>query len=624
MLQRGLGRPGAALAAATMLLMGFASAAEPARRQRVLAIYESEAARPVNLAFSSGLHASLPSASDIDLFTEYLDAERFSEPFYEGPFREWLRAKYADGPPEVIVAAGPTAIRLLADPEKTPWPGVPVVFGLADERAIAGMSLPRHFTGVTEHLAIRETIELALGLLPSTRHVALVGGASWVDRPLNEILRTEAAAFADRVDVSELFGLSMKELQERLRALPRGTVVVVISFYRDGAGRQWFAPESIRALASAAPGPLFSTHTHVLGTGIIGGALTDFEQAGRRVGRIVSRILAGEPVTALHVERSGASRIVLDGRELDRWHVPNARIPGGAEVRFREPSSWNRHRWSIAIVFAVLAVQSALIAGLLVQRRGRRRAEASARENLAVVAHLNRVGAVGELAGSLAHELNSPLGAVLNNAQAARRMVAGVPRDAQDLRECLDDIVQDAQRAGEVIRRMRGALRRENFQPSPVDVPAVVRDAVRLVEADARDRDVVLAVEVDAALPPVSGDDVQLAQVVLNLVMNGIDALARTPRERRRVRIRAVAQGDGVEISVTDSGSGISAAERERVFEPFYSTKPAGLGMGLAISRSIVEAHGGTIAVDAAPGGGARFHVFLPAAQPRREAKEAV
>ena len=234
-------------------------------------------------------------------------------------------------------------------------------------------------------------------------------------------------------------------------------------------------------------------------------------------------------------------------------------IPGGAEVRFREPSSWNRHRWSIAIVFAVLAVQSALIAGLLVQRRGRRRAEASARENLAVVAHLNRVGAVGELAGSLAHELNSPLGAVLNNAQAARRMVAAVPRDAQDLRECLDDIVQDAQRAGEVIRRMRGVLRREDFRPSPVDVAAVVRDAVRLVEADARDRDVVLAVEVDAALPPVSGDDVQLAQVVLNLVMNGIDALARTPRERRRVRIRAVAQGDGVEISVTDSGPGISA-----------------------------------------------------------------
>jgi len=606
-----------------MVLTGVASAAEPAR-QRVLAIYESEAARPVNVAFTSGLRASLPSASGIDLFTEDLGAERLSEASYERLFLDFLRAKYSDAPPEVIVAAGAGAVRLLADPENTPFPGVPVVFGVADERAIRGMGLPRHFTGVTEHLAIRETIELALGLLPATRHVALVGGASRVDHPLNEILRAEAAAFADRVQVTELFGLSMSALQERLRALPRGTVLVVVSFYRDGAGRQWFAPESIRAIASAAPLPVFSTHAHVLGTGIIGGALADYEQTGRRVGRIVSRILAGEPVSSIAVERSGASRILLDGRALDRWRVPNARLPSAAEVRFREPSPWSRHRWSLVIVFAVLAVESALIGGLLMQRRGRRRAEASARENLAVVAHLNRVGAVGELAGSLAHELNSPLGAVLNNAQAARRMIAGAPRDAQDLQECLDDIVQDAQRAGEVIRRMRGVLRREDFRPSPVDVAGVVRDAVRLVEADARDRDVVLAVDVDPALPPVSGDDVQLAQVVLNLVMNGIDALARTPRERRRVLIRAVAKGDGVEISVTDSGPGISSAERERVFEPFYSTKPAGLGMGLAISRSIVEAHGGTIAVDAAPGGGARFHVFLPAAQPRREAKEAI
>jgi signal transduction histidine kinase len=608
-----------------MVLAGLASAQEPGRPRRVLAIYESEAARPANVAFSSGLRASLPSASDVDLLTEHLDADRFSEPFYQRLFPEWIQTKYSEAPPEVIVAAGAAAIRLLANPDQTPWPGVPVVFGLADERALAGVSFPGHVTGVVDRFGIRETIELALALLPATRHVALVGGGSWVDRPLNALLRAEAAAFGDRVVLRELFGLPMSSLQERLRELPSGTVVVVISFYRDGAGRQWFTPDTLHAIASAAPGPVFSTYAHVLGAGITGGALSDFEQTGLRVGGIVSRILAGEPVTAIPVERRGSGPIVLDSRELDRWRIPAERIPVGAEVRFREPSPWSRHRWSIAIVFAVLAVESALIGTLLVQRRGRRRAEANARENLAVVAHLNRVGAVGELAGSLAHELNSPLGAVLNNAQAARRMiVAGAPRDVQDLRDCLDDIVQDARRAGEVIRRMRGVLRREDFHPMPVDVAGVIRDAVRLVEADARDRDVVLTVDVDAALPPVSGDDVQLAQVVLNLVMNGLDAVARTARERRRVLIRAVPQGDGVEISVADTGPGIPPAERERVFEPFYSSKPAGLGMGLAISRSIVEAHGGTISVDPAPGGGARFRVVLPSAQPVREAKEAL
>ena len=605
-----------------MMLAGTASAAEPARPRRVLAIYQSEAARPVNVAFTSGLRTSLPPVDDVELFKEHLDAERFQEPIYEDLFRQWVRAKYEDRPPEVIVAAGAAALRLLADPERTPWPGVPVVYGVVDERAIAGLTLPANFTGVADRIAIRETIGLALRLLPSTKHVALVGGASWVDRPLNELLRTDAAVFAGRVELTELFGLPMQALLERLRAMPRGTVVVVVSFFRDGAGRQWFGPDAIRALTSAAPGPVFSTYAQVLGSGIMGGALSDFQETGARVGRMVAQLLAGKPVTAIPVERGSASAVVLDWRELDRWRVPDARIPAGGEIRFREPSLWSRHRWSIAILFAVLAVQSGLIGALLVQRRGRRHAEASARENLAAVAHLNRVGAVGELAGSLAHELNSPLGAVLNNAQAARRMIARTPRDAEELRECLDDIVSDARRAGEVIRRMRGVLRREDFRPAPVDLAAVVRDAVRLVEADARDRDVELAVDVDAALPPVSGDDVQLAQVVLNLVMNAMDALARTPRERRRVVVRAVARRDTLEVCVTDSGPGIPAAQRERVFEPFYSSKPAGLGMGLAISRSIVEAHGGTIAVDAAPGGGARFRVVLPAAQPRHAAQE--
>ena len=609
---------------AAIALAGAASAAELAGPRRVLAIYDSDAERPVNVAFTSGLRAALVAAGEVELFSEHLDAERFPEPLYERLFREWLRAKYSDARPEVIVAVGAAALRLLADPDKAPWPDVPVVFGLVDERSIAGVPIPARFAGVADRLPVRETFELALRLLPATKRVALVGGASWIDAPLNELLRAEAAPFAGRVEVTELFGLPMPELQRRLRALPRGTVVLVVSFSRDGSGRQWFASDSVRAIASAAPGPVLSTYDHLLGSGVLGGVVTDLDQTGRHVGRVTAGVLAGKPPSAIGVERGAASRIALDGRELDRWRIPDARLPAGAEIRFREPSLWARHRWSLAIVVAVLLVQSALIAALLVQRRGRRHAEASARENLAAVAHLNRVGAVGELAGSLAHELNSPLGAVLNNAQAARRMIAQTSREALELRECLDDIVSDARRAGEVIRRMRGVLRREDFRPAPVDVAAVVRDAVRLVEADARDRDVLLVVDVAPGMQPVSGDDVQLAQVVLNLVMNAMDALARTPRERRRVDIRAIAQREGVEISVSDSGPGIPVAERERVFEPFYSSKPAGLGMGLAISRSIVEAHGGAIAVDGAPGGGARFHVVLPAARPRHDAQEAL
>jgi signal transduction histidine kinase len=313
------------------------------------------------------------------------------------------------------------------------------------------------------------------------------------------------------------------------------------------------------------------------------------------------------------VERGGPYRTLLDGRELDRWHVPETLVPATAEVRFRDPGTWRRYSRQILFFSSALLLQTLLIGGLLLERRGRRMAERRAREDLAVIAHLNRVGAIGELAGSFAHELNTPLGAVVNNAQAARRFLAKGSERSADVLACLDDIVGDACRAGEVVRRMRGVLRREDLRQVNVDVAAVIRDAMRLVEAEARDREVVLSTFVDPGLPPVCGDDVQLVQVVLNLVMNAIDVLGSMPPDRRRVAVIVVRSRHGVEIRVADTGPGIAPAQVARLFEPFFTTKAGGLGLGLAISRSIVEAHGGSIRALPVPEGGAAFHVFLPA-----------
>jgi C4-dicarboxylate-specific signal transduction histidine kinase len=335
---------------------------------------------------------------------------------------------------------------------------------------------------------------------------------------------------------------------------------------------------------------------------------------GALVAGVALRVLEGEPAEAIPVQRSPSSRAVVDGRQLERWGVPDARVPAGAEVRFREPSPWARHRWEVVLVVAGFALQSALIALLLLERRRRWWAEAKARENLAVVAHMNRVSALGELVGSLAHEINSPLGAVLNNAEAAQRFLARGGADVAEVRSCLDDIARDVKRADEVIRRIRGVLRREEPDPRPVDLAAVIQDALRLVKADARDRGVIVEVQLAPGLPSVTGDEVQLVQVILNLVLNALDAVAGVPEPRRRVRISAEAIGPSVAIRVADAGPGVPPALAARVFEPFFTTKPTGLGMGLSVSRSIVEAHGGTITVSSAAGGGAVLEVRLPAA----------
>jgi C4-dicarboxylate-specific signal transduction histidine kinase len=245
-----------------------------------------------------------------------------------------------------------------------------------------------------------------------------------------------------------------------------------------------------------------------------------------------------------------------------------------------------------------------------------RRSEAVLRRNLGEIAHLNRVAAMGELTASLAHELNQPLAAILSNAQAASRFLNRESPDLGQVRECLTDIVADDKRAGEVIKRLRALLKKGAAQPSFVDVNELVSDVIRLLKSDALLREVSVKFEPSPGLPAVHGDRVQLYQVILNLIVNGLEAAAEHGPGDRWLKVRtSESSGGAIELTVEDSGKGIAESDLARVFEPFFTTKPEGLGMGLSISRSIVQAHGGQIWAENRTNGGALFRCVLPTAQ---------
>jgi PAS domain S-box-containing protein len=242
-------------------------------------------------------------------------------------------------------------------------------------------------------------------------------------------------------------------------------------------------------------------------------------------------------------------------------------------------------------------------------------AEAMLRQNLDEIAHLNRVAAMGELTASMAHELNQPLAAILSNAQAASRFLSSESPDLTQARECLTDIAADDKRAGEVIKSLRELLKKGKFQMSVVDLNEVVGEVIRLVGHHALLGNVSIRFEPLPSLHPVLGDRIQLYQMVLNLIVNGLDATAERPRGERWVLVRTVESSGGVELSVEDSGKGIAESDLSHLFEPFFSTKREGLGMGLSISSSIVRAHGGRIWAERSVGRGAIFHCVLPVAQ---------
>lgn len=256
--------------------------------------------------------------------------------------------------------------------------------------------------------------------------------------------------------------------------------------------------------------------------------------------------------------------------------------------------------------------------GALIDITTRKNAEFEAQRHRDELAHVSRVSMMGQLASALAHELNQPLGAILRNAEAAELFLQASPPDVQELRAILADIRRDDQRAGEVIDRMRALLKRRESHWSELDLNAVTEEVAGLLRFDAGARRVKLTLELSRAVPGVRGDRVQLQQVLLNLILNAMDAMNGCEAGRRYVAVRVRPREDAVEVAVSDSGHGILTDNVKRLFEPFFTTRPSGMGMGLAISRTIIEAHGGRLWAENNPEGGATFYFTLPVSDERR------
>jgi PAS domain S-box-containing protein len=255
------------------------------------------------------------------------------------------------------------------------------------------------------------------------------------------------------------------------------------------------------------------------------------------------------------------------------------------------------------------------IGGVAIDITERKLAEAHVRELQKQLTRASRVSIMGQLATSIAHELNQPLGAILLNAEAAGLLLNQDPLPMGELRAILTDICKDDQRAGEVIRRMRTLLLQHEFERLPLEVNLLAEDVLHLITGDAVSRRIEITTKLSPHLPCVEGDRVHLQQVLLNLIMNAMEAVSHEPLERRRLAVSTSLTTDGaVELTVSDSGSGIEPDSLPHLFEPFFTTKKGGIGVGLSIADQIIKAHQGRIWVEKHPTGGAIFHVVLPAA----------
>jgi len=284
----------------------------------------------------------------------------------------------------------------------------------------------------------------------------------------------------------------------------------------------------------------------------------------------------------------------------------------GSQAAGEPTALWEQYPGQFAAFIAALLVQAALILVLLREHRRRQIAEVQARRRMAELVHVNRFSTAGELTASIAHEINQPLTAILNNAEAANVILQSSSPDIAELKDIVTDILQDDRRAAEVIRRMHSLLKKAPFELTNMDVNDLARETVAFLSKLAIGRKVELVSVITPDALPILGDRIQLQQVILNLVVNAIDAMKDMPSQKHIISIRTARVENFAELSVSDRGPGIPEDRLKEVFEPFFTSKAEGMGMGLSIARTIIEAHNGQIWAQNRDHGGASFRIKLP------------
>jgi signal transduction histidine kinase len=314
-----------------------------------------------------------------------------------------------------------------------------------------------------------------------------------------------------------------------------------------------------------------------------------------------------------------ADKVMFDWRQMQRWKISESSLPAGSEIRFRQPTVWDQYREQIIAICSALVLQAGLIAWLLNERRRRNRAEIQSREAIAELMYMNRRATAGELSASIAHEVNQPLTAISAMAGAALAWLRRDTPDLKEIRECLDDIVQESQRAGGIIHSVRSMFRKDT-QLGSVDINGITILVLELARIEVQKHKVEVQTQF-GELPPHTGDPVQLQQVILNLVMNAIEAMHSTASRVLRVTSESIT--GAVKLSISDTGTGVEASNVGRIFNPMFTTKSTGMGMGLSICRTIVESHHGRIWAEARPGGGTIFRIELPVVATAKQAERA-
>jgi len=585
------------------------------RPRSILILHQSEIRGPFYYQIFDAFRAEVEGKPQplTTIYAESLDLSRFGGDAYNTGLRQFLREKYRDKPIGVIVAVGSATLERVLDWRTELWPGIPVVFTLVERTDFERLAPSPDVTGSIVQVRLADAITAARAVVLGLNAIALVGG-SWDRQVVFGNWKDEIQTAAAGLSVIDIVGLTMDETRDRVAALPDHSAIIYSATYSDREGIFYPPSTALSLIAARANRPIVVASETFLTSGGIGGYVLLPSVLGADAARLALRVLDGEPPSHISSKLTEAIRPVFNWKQMQRWSVRESDLPQGSEVRFRDATFWEAYRWQGLAVLAVILIQAALISILLHERKKRSNAELEAHQRLSELAHVGRQATAGELSSSIAHELNQPLGAILTNAETAELILQSPSPDLTELKDIVADIRRDDQRASEVIHRMRSFLKRTPFELKNVDLNDIMREAFDFLAVQATSSNVALYFEAFPEALPIRGDAVQLQQVILNLVVNSIEAMSAMPYGRAVIGRTELNGGSSAIVSISDFGPGLPSKRSNEVFDPFFTTKQEGMGIGLSIARTIIQAHKGQIWAENQAEGGAVFRLSLPLA----------
>ncbi|MGB8743431.1 MAG: ATP-binding protein [Xanthobacteraceae bacterium] len=548
----------------------------------------------------------------LDIIENSLITARFSDENPEAPFVEYLSALFATHPLDLIVSIGAPAADFVQRHRQRLFPTTPMVFTAVDQRRVQYSKLTENDVAVAVNINYLSAFENILQVLPDTKDVIVVVGTSPIEKFWKEAIGKQLEPLANRIKLSWTDELPFENLLKKASALPPHTAIFWELMIVDAAGIVHEGDLPLKRLHAVANAPIFSYDESFFGSAIVGGPLLIVADTSRLTAAAAVRVLNGEEAGDIKVSPVEFSAPRFDWRQMQRWGISEKTLPPGSEILFRDPTAWEQYRAYILAVTAAILIQATLIFWLLYEHWRRQRAEVQARDSLAELTHQNRAATAGELSAAIAHEVRQPITAMVIGADAALRWLSKESPDIGEAREAMNRVVATGHHASDVITNVRRLFGKDTQERIRTDINNLIRTILGLVYIDLRKHSIETQVNLSEQLPPVVGNEVQLQQVVLNLVMNAIESMVLAA-EPRVLSIKSKStEHNTVLVSIGDMGSGIDIANLNSIFKPMFTTKTRGMGMGLSICKSIIESHNGRIWVSANVPRGSVFHFELP------------